>query len=146
MNLLDRLAEGVVTERAVADDANAFFERQGVVVGMPERDMEREMDEEIEQCVALMRGVDAIAKNFHDLGGHELVAELAKLRPLVERAAAAVGESPPDLDHHDGAWTLADVVDLALRWEAEIGGIEHEIGWLYVADLLLRLGSGERPD
>jgi len=109
---------------------------------MPERDL----DQEIENCVALMHGVHAVAQNLHDLGGHELVAELAKLRPLVERAAAAVGESPPDLDHHDDAWTLAGVVDLALRWEAEIGGIEHEVGWLYVADLLLRLGSGERPD
>lgn len=109
---------------------------------MPQRDM----DNDIENCVALMHVVDAIAKNFHDLGGHELVTELAKLRPLVDRAAAAVGESPPDLDYYDGAWTLADVVALALRWEAEIGGIEHEIGWLYVADLLLRLGSGERPD
>ena len=108
---------------------------------MPQRDL----DKDIEQCVTLMQAVDAIATNFHDLGGHELLAELAKLRPLVERAAVAVGESPPDLDHHDGAWTLGDVVVLALRWEAEIGGIEHEIGWLYVADLLVRLGSGERP-
>ena len=121
--------------------ANAVTQGVGVEVTMPERDL----DEDIEQCAALMHGVDAITRNFHDLGSHELVAELAKLRPLVERAAAAVGESPPELDHHDGAWTLADVVDLALRWEVEIGGIEHEIGWLYVADLLLRLGSGERP-
>ena len=82
-------------------------------------------------------------QNSHELGGAELAAAVAKLRPLAERAAAAaVDESPVDLDYRDGARTLAAVVALALRWKAEIGGIDHDIGWLHVVGLQLRLGSG----
>ncbi len=142
MNLPDRRAEDGPVGAARRYGANTVVEGLGVIVAMPQRDL----DHDIEQCTALMHGVNAIAKILQDLSGHDLIAELARLRPLVEHAAAVVGESPPDLDHHDGAWTLAEVAALAVRWEDEIGGIDHEIGWLYVADLLLRLGSGERPD